>query len=82
MATASIRDLRTSFPRVRALLARDGEIVVTDRGRAAYVLRTYSPPPADRPKNIDYFERLKAHQPHAISPARSRALDEADRGER
>jgi antitoxin (DNA-binding transcriptional repressor) of toxin-antitoxin stability system len=82
MAVASIRELRTSFPRVRALLARDGEIVVTDRGRPAYVLRTYSPPPVARPKPIDYFERLKARQPRPISAARSRALDEADRAER
>ena len=30
MKTASIRDLRTQFPRVRRLLEQEGEIVVTD----------------------------------------------------
>lgn len=31
---------------------------------------------------VDYFARLTSHQPRPMSAAASRALDEADRGER
>lgn len=82
MSQASIRDLRTSFPRVRQLLDREGEIIVTERGRPAYVLRVYQPSPKDRHESLDYFVRLKSRQPKPMSAAAARALDEADRGER
>ena len=82
MATASVRDLRTSFPRVRALIARDGEVVVTERGKPAFVLRPYLAPATPHPRRIDYWARLTARQPKPLSAARARALDEADRGER
>jgi prevent-host-death family protein len=82
MTTASIRDLRTSFPRLRELVAREGEVVVTERGKPAFVLRPYSPAPKAPTKPVDYFARLKARQPRPLSAAASRALDEADRGER
>jgi antitoxin (DNA-binding transcriptional repressor) of toxin-antitoxin stability system len=82
MVTATVRDLRTRFPRLKALIAREGELLVTDRGRPAYVLRPYSPPPIKNTKTVDYFSRLRLRQPKPLSRARSRALDEADRGER
>lgn len=82
MATATVRDLRTRFPRVKLLVAREGEVVVTERGRPVYVLRPYSSPPAEKVEPIDYFSRLRTRQPKPLSAARSRALDEADRGER
>lgn len=34
MAKASIRQLRTEFPKVRAMIEREGEVVVTERGQA------------------------------------------------
>ena len=83
MKSASVRDLRTKFPRVRALVEREGEVVVTERGKPRYVLRAYTPPPAAAgPERVDYFARLKARQPRRISAAAARALDEADRDER
>jgi antitoxin (DNA-binding transcriptional repressor) of toxin-antitoxin stability system len=82
MATASIRDLRTRFPRVRALLAVEGELVVTEHGKPALVLRPYAPPPKPGAKRVRYFQRLLKRQPRPISPAAARALDDADRGER
>ena len=82
MRTATVRDLRTKFPKLKAIIALEGELIVTDHGRPAYVLRAYSPPPARRPAQIDYFARLRAKQPRPISRAASDALDEHDRGER
>jgi prevent-host-death family protein len=82
MATASIRDLRTRFPRLKALVARDGEVIVTDRGRPAFVLRTYEARPAKVAPKVDYYARLRRRQPRPLSADASRALDEANRGDR
>ena len=82
MRTATIRDLRTRFPRVKSLLAREGEVVVTDRGKPAFVLRAYHPPAKRPAKSVDYFSRLKTRQPQPLSAAAARALDEEARGER
>jgi antitoxin (DNA-binding transcriptional repressor) of toxin-antitoxin stability system len=82
MTTATVRDLRTKFPKLKAIIAREGELVVTDRGRPAYLLLAFTPPRTAKPPSINYFARLKVHQPHPLSVAASRALDEHDRGER
>ena len=82
MAVATIRDLRTQFPKLKALVVRDGEVIVTDRGKPSYVLRPYAAPAKVSAKPVDYFARLKQHQPRPLSLANSRALDEANRGER
>jgi hypothetical protein len=82
VTSATIRALRTRFPRLKALLAREGEIVITDRGRPAYLLRIYNEPPRARVAPVNYFDRLKARQPTPLSRAASRALDTTDRGER
>jgi hypothetical protein len=55
---------------------------VTDHGKAAFVLRSYTPPVTSRGERLDYYARLKARQPRPLSMAASRALDEADRDER
>jgi len=82
MATATIRDLRTKFPRLKELVARDGEVIVTDRGVPAFVLRPYEPAPKRRARQVDYFARLKERQPRPLSARATRALDEANRGDR
>ena len=82
MTTATVRDLRTKFPKLKAIIAKEGELVVTDHGRPAYVLRAFTAPAPKRPARVDYFARLKARQPRPLSRAASRALDEHDRGER
>lgn len=82
MTTASIRDLRMYFPRVRRLLEQEGEIVVTDRGRPVIVLRLYQEPTARRGGSIDYYARLRRRMPRAVTAANRRKLDETARGER
>lgn len=82
MVMATVRDLRTRFPRIKELIAREGEVIVTDRGRPAYLLRSYVARRSTRGTNIDYFARLNARQPHPLSLEVSRALDELSRGER
>ena len=82
MKTASIRDLRTRFPQVRKLLEREGEVVVTDRGKPVIVLRNYDARAQSKPVPVDYLKRLRQHMPVSISRADRQALDEAERGER
>ena len=79
--TASIRDLRTRFPHLKDLIEREGEVIVTDHGRPAYVLRRYQAP-AGPPPPIDYLARLKRRMPKPMTDAATRALDDANRQER
>ena len=82
MRTATIRDLRTRFPRVRQMLAEEGEVVVTERGRPVIVMRPYERRATSRPKPIDYLSRLRARMPRALTRAQRLSLNEAERGER
>lgn len=84
MKTASIRQLRTEFPKVRAVIEREGEIVVTERGQATYVIRPYVAPPKKKSKAepFDYYARLIKRMPKPISAEASRAIDELNRGDR
>ncbi|HUQ76001.1 MAG TPA: hypothetical protein VM183_14855 [Burkholderiales bacterium] len=80
---ASLRDLRNRFPKVRKLVETEGEVVLTERGKARYRLTLYAAPPAAKePPSKDYMARLKRHQPRALSRAAAKALDEENRGER
>lgn len=82
MKTATIRELRTSFPRLKQVIAEQGELIVTDRGRPAYVLRSYTPRRPAKRSGTDYFARLTSRQPRPLSAAASKALDDANRGDR
>lgn len=82
MKTASVRQLRTEFPKVRDIIEREGEVVVTERGQAAYVIRPYTAPKKKtKAKPFDYYARLIKRMPKPISPEASRAM-EADRDDR
>jgi len=82
MKTASVRDLRTRFPRIKVLIEQEGEIIVTDHGRPRYVLKIYGPPARSRRQPVNYWARLRQRQPRPLTAAARRALDEADRGDR
>ena len=81
MATATIRDLRTRFPYLKALVEREGEVIVTDHGRRAFVLRRYDEPAPRSPPAVDYLARLKRRMPRPLAEARTRALDKANHRE-
>jgi antitoxin (DNA-binding transcriptional repressor) of toxin-antitoxin stability system len=81
MITASVRQLRTEFPKVRKAILREGEVVVTERGQAAYVIRPYTQPKKKKASPIDYYSRLLTYMPKPLSAAASRAMD-ADRNDR
>jgi prevent-host-death family protein len=79
---ATVRDLRTRFPAIRRIVEQEGEVVVTERGRPIIVLRSYERAAEVSPAAIDYYARLRARMPKALSRKVRAALDEADRGER
>jgi antitoxin (DNA-binding transcriptional repressor) of toxin-antitoxin stability system len=82
MATASIRDLRNHFPKIRKLLDADGEVLLTEKGKTRYRLVLHTPAQVKEPPPVDYWARLIACQPRAMSAAQARALQEDLRGER
>ena len=80
--TASIRDLRNRFPKVRKILETEGEVLLTEGGRARYKLTQYSESAVKAPSSVDYWARLTAYQPQPISTEAANALDEENRGDR
>jgi antitoxin (DNA-binding transcriptional repressor) of toxin-antitoxin stability system len=82
MASATVRDLRTQFPRIRRVLEREGEVLITHRGRPVVVLRAYAEPRPAKARRVDYYARLRRRMPRPLRAAVRRALDEADRDER
>jgi antitoxin (DNA-binding transcriptional repressor) of toxin-antitoxin stability system len=80
--TATIRQLRTEFPKVRKMIQHEGEVVVTERGQAAYIIRPYQAPRKAKRKKIDYYARLLSYMPEPISAEASRAIDDWNRGDR
>jgi hypothetical protein len=82
-ATATIRELRNQFPKVRKLIEEEGEVLVTDRGTPKYRLTRYTPGADKRtPATKDYLARLRRHQRRPLSAAAARALHDINRGER
>ena len=82
MPTATIRDLRTKFPKVRHLIETKGEVIVTERGEPRFVLRLYHAQPSQKVSTVDFYGRLVARMPKMLTEKQSRAIDELNRGER
>lgn len=82
MSRVSVRDLRTRFPAVREAIEREGEVIVTERGKPAFVLRAYQAEPQPKTKPLDCYARLVARMPKPLTEEESHLLDEANRGDR
>jgi len=81
-ATASIRDLRNHFPKIRKLVETEGEVLISESGRTKYRLVLHHETAAKPPAPVDYWARLTAHQPTPLTAAQSRALHDDNRGDR
>ena len=82
MTTATVRDLRTHFPRIKRLLEQEDEVVITDHGQPIARLMPFRQTASRRAAHVDYYARLLRRMPKPMSKVSRRALDEADRGER
>jgi antitoxin (DNA-binding transcriptional repressor) of toxin-antitoxin stability system len=81
-STASVRDLRNRFPQVRKLLETEGEVLLTESGRAKYRLTPYTAPRGKAAARVDYWARLTSSQPTPMTAAQAQALHEENRGDR
>jgi antitoxin (DNA-binding transcriptional repressor) of toxin-antitoxin stability system len=81
-ATATIRDLRNRFPKIRRLVEAEGEVLLSESGHTKYRLVLHTEPPARTAPPVDYWARLTAHQPVALTAAQSQALHDDNRGDR
>jgi antitoxin (DNA-binding transcriptional repressor) of toxin-antitoxin stability system len=83
MKTATVRDLRNHFPKIKAMVETEGEVIVTDNGQPKYKLTLYTPAqPGKRRRAKDYMARLHRHQSRPISAAEAKSLHDENRGER
>jgi antitoxin (DNA-binding transcriptional repressor) of toxin-antitoxin stability system len=79
--TATIRELRNQFPRIRKLVEEAGEVLVTDQGTPRYRLTAYTPSARNTvPSPKDYLARLHRFQPRRLGARAAKLLDEANRG--
>lgn len=83
MSTATIRELRSSFPKVRARVEREGEVIITDRGKAAFVLRAYTERPKKAKPQPDHYARMMSYSHGRIATQTEiDALTDANKGDR
>ena len=82
VATVSIRELRTDFRSVRRKVEQHGEIVITDNGHPAYVMKPVAAKPKKRRPLPDYMACLLERQPEPMSEKATREFWEYERGDR
>ena len=83
MATASVRDLRNHFPKIKKMVETDGEVIVTDKGQPKYKLTLFTPGQPGKTRSAkDYMTRLRRHQLRPISAAAAKSLHDENRGSR
>lgn len=81
-ATASIRELRTDFRTVKLKIEQYGQVIITDNGKPAYVVKAVArKSKASRPLP-NYYARLLKEQPVPLTAGQSRRLHKENRGDR
>jgi antitoxin (DNA-binding transcriptional repressor) of toxin-antitoxin stability system len=79
--TATIRQLRTDFRSVKRRIEEHGEVIITDHGEPAYLLKSLPPPSTSKRAAIpDYYRRLLKRQPKPLSAEQTRLFWEEERG--
>ena len=78
--TATIRELRTDFRSVKRRIEEHGEVVITDNGEPAYVIKLLPSKPRKRAVLPDYYARLLKRQPEPLSAEQTRQFWEEERG--
>ena len=77
---ATIRELRVDFRAVKRRIEEHGEVVITDHGEPAYVIRLLPARPRQRRSLPDYYGRLLKRQPPPLSAEGTRQFWERHRG--
>ena len=77
--SSTIRELRTDFRSVKRKVEQYGELVITDRGEPAYLLRVLPRTPKRTARMPDYYARLRKRQPTALSAEETRRFWDEER---
>ena len=77
--TATIRELRTDFRSVKRKIEQHGEILITDHGEPAYVLKPVPQSPKKSAPLPNYYDRLLRRQPRPLSAEDTRRFWEEER---
>ena len=80
--TASIRELRTDFRAVKKKIEEHGEIIITDNGEPAYLIKPVQRKREKRAPLPDFYARLVKRQPKPLSAEETRQFREEERGDR
>ena len=80
--TATIRELRTDFRGVKRKIEQHGEIVITDHGEPAYLLKPLAAQRTRRGRLPDHYARLLKRQPKPMPSGETRRFWEEERGDR
>jgi antitoxin (DNA-binding transcriptional repressor) of toxin-antitoxin stability system len=78
----SIRELRTDFRGVKRKMEEHGEVVITDHGDPAYILKPLRKKAAKTSAPPDYYARLLQRQPRSLSEEETERFWEEERGGR
>lgn len=78
--SATIRELRTDFRAVKRRIEEHGQIVITDHGEPAYVIKSLPPRRKQSAPQPDYYARLLRRQPTSLSVKATREFWEEERG--
>ena len=77
--TATIRELRTDFRAVKRRIEQHGQVVITDHGQPAYVIKPLPEEPQKKTPLPDYYARLLKRQPDSLSIDETRQFWEEER---
>ncbi len=78
--TVTLRDLRTNFRSVKKQMEEHGEVVITDHGEPAYIIKPLPRHQKQRDPLPDYYTRLLKRQPKPLSPEATRQFWKAEGG--
>jgi antitoxin (DNA-binding transcriptional repressor) of toxin-antitoxin stability system len=77
--TASIRQLRTDFRSIKKKIEQYGEVLITDHGEPAYILKSVPIKKQRNPSLPDYYARLVKRQPESLSPEKTQEFWDEER---
>jgi antitoxin (DNA-binding transcriptional repressor) of toxin-antitoxin stability system len=66
--TATVRQLRTDIRSVKREIEQHGQVVITDRGQPAYLIKPLPQKPRKSAGLPDSYARLVKRQPQPLSP--------------
>ena len=78
--SAALRELRTNFRFVKRRIEAHGEVVITDHGEPACVIKPLPTPQGRNAPLPDFYARLLRRQPIPFSPEATRQFWEEERG--